>query len=90
MSHNCSDCPDKDHCALVDIAPWLDEHEDEIARAKVDCTDSVSKVILDFLEYYDLPNPVITLLTLAFKQVFLIGYHKGRQFPSVPEVYHSG
>ena len=88
MKHNCSTCHDKDHCALVDIAPWLDEHEDEIDRAKHDCVDSVTKVIEAFLDYYNLPTLAVSVLTAAFKRAFLIGYHKGRQFPSVPEVYN--
>lgn len=87
MSHDCINCPEKNKCAIELIAPWLDEHEEEIKKAKEDCVDEMTTAMAVLCEAF--PPALIAQETMASfaKQAFLLGYHKGRQFPQVPQVY---
>ena len=85
--HNCESCDYKGACATESIVPWLDEHEDEVQKACEGTSEAVSLALLRFISY-SAPTQLDTEeLGLMARHIFSLGYHKGRNYPSVPEVF---
>ena len=86
-THNCETCGVKGNCPMESIAPWLNEHEDEVARAVEDCDEGISGVCATLAMHI----PLVVVKPEAVKATaeisFIIGYHKGRTYQDVPQVF---
>ena len=78
--HDCNTCDKKELCPLVDIAPWLNEHEAEVDGVLKSVTEVAGKAADPMLQMFDVScdNLVAHLLTIqlvaVLQAIFLIGY----------------
>ena len=86
-THDCSKCKVSGECPIEDIAPWLNEHENEVQEAATDQKLKLAEVCAGV----SMHNPIMLLcasdLAHAVTLVFYLGYHKGRTYQDVPEVF---
>lgn len=87
ITHDCSKCKASGDCPLESIAPWLNEHSEDIDRVLRDQNEMLSTICAQFATEF----PPVVMKAEDFKHsitsAFVIGYCKGRTFPIVPEVY---
>ena len=89
-THDCSICKATDKCPITDIAPWLNDHEDEVDKA----TKDEAKVLAQACILITASSPLTMLIPImddaivtAIGMAFDIGFHKGRHFPTVPKAF---
>ncbi len=85
--HNCSTCKATGQCPLESIAPWLNEHETEVDQA----LHEQHERLIDLCTSVTLHNPILFAcaedLVDSVAIAHVIGYHAGRTFQDVPEVF---
>lgn len=88
-THDCSKCP-VEGCPLREIAPWLNEHEDEVMVATQETKLSLAQACA--MAVSGIPIPIYDRETIAnaIRGAFQLGYHKGRTYQGVPEVFKEG
>ena len=89
-THDCSRCEGVEQCPITGIAPWLNDHEEEVGRATKDQSEGLAKacaiVLMGAPMVAMIPgveDAIITGIGMAFD----LGYSKGRQYPTVPKEF---
>ena len=89
-THDCSRCTETKHCPITGISPWLNDHEEEVDRATKDQSEELAKVCT----VISMAAPIVMIIPgaddaviVAVGMAFDLGYSKGRQYPTVPNVY---
>lgn len=86
-THNCETCKMKGDCPIESIAPWLNEHEDEVVAV----VEGSEDVLVQACAALALHNPAVMLDIEAVKMLsqtcFVIGFNKGRTYQDVPQVF---
>ena len=89
-THDCSICKATDKCPITGIAPWLNDHEDEIDKATKDEAIILAKACILITTSHPLimimpgmDEAIVTAIGMAFD----IGFHKGRHFPTAPKAF---
>ena len=90
MLHDCSKCKVTETCPITLIADWINNNEKEIGSAIHDCSDELSKSCAALCKAFPLAQLCLEDITHLAKTVFILGYQKGRVFPTVPEVFERG
>ncbi len=86
--NRCAKCCDNANCQRYQDVLFLTSHEDEAQKAVEESVEPlVSMVALLVAE-----SPILILvdpglLTSFTKAIFMVGYARGRKFPTVPEVF---
>jgi len=85
--HDCSKCGHTEECPIVQIAPWLNDHE----RETEDAVRGEKEPLTKLCAYYEEAD-LSTILDPKFTAhcvglAFVLGYHKGRTFPAVPAAF---
>lgn len=86
MMHDCDNCPEVGDCPLEEVARWARDHEDEMEVAKkesAEATVAACKAIVRDTPMQLFPG----LAGRIAKEVFMIGYHKGRTYQEVPDTF---
>lgn len=83
-THDCSNC-DIEECPIREIAPWLNEHEDEVDVVTEETRFSLAQACA--LAVRGMPVYDSRTVTVSIRDAFWLGYHKGRIFQDVPEVF---
>lgn len=89
-AHNCSECSlgKNNACPLQSIAPWLNIHEGEVEVARMDSSDNLIKVCATFEENFGSLADIFLKDHVAMVCLgFVIGYHRGRTYQEVPEIF---
>lgn len=88
-THDCTKCP-VENCPLRGIAPWLNEHEDELVVAMRETREELAQTCV--LVVRGIPIPIYNKETIvtAIQDAFTLGYCKGRTYQGVPEVFKEG
>lgn len=86
-THDCKTCKASGDCPIESIAPWLNEHEEETTDAVKSCADGLAAACA----HLTLACPsVLTAqedVVLMAQACCLLGYHKGRTYQDVPQVF---
>ena len=86
-THDCKNCRTSGECPIESIAPWLNEHESDAISAKKDCADSLAvacaRLVFAYPPIMQEANAVVGIAETCF----MLGYHKGRTYQDVPEVF---
>ena len=86
-THDCSTCKVAEECALREIAPWLNEHEDELIIATRETSDRLITTCIFAIKRMPLLMVAKEELIDVVKDAFILGYQKGRVYQDVPEVF---
>jgi len=89
-THDCSICYKTETCPIVGIADWVNEHEDEVNGAVRSQAEEISKAC-DLAASASVSIALgggIEMLASLVASIFILGYQKGRVFPTVPEVFN--
>ena len=86
-THDCSKCDHTDECPLIDIATWLNDHENEVGHALSDQKVSLAKSCTRFAADFPLAMLCHEEVTRMAMECFVLGFCKGRTYPVVPAVY---
>lgn len=86
-THDCSKCEAAGTCPLESIAPWLNDHEEEIQGAANDQAESLARACATFEMIVSMGKPDHKDILHVVIAAFSLGYHKGRQFTPVPKVF---
>ena len=84
----CAKCSDNANCQKYQNVLFLMTHEDETQKA----VEESAEPLRSMLALLVAKSPILILvdqgsLTSFIKVVFMMGYARGRKFPTVPEVY---
>lgn len=86
-THDCSICEAAGKCPIESIAPWLNEHEAEVDQAMV----KEHSRLVNLCTSVTLHNPILFICASDLAEsvclALIIGYHAGRTFQDVPEVF---
>lgn len=85
--HDCKHCELSGNCAIEDIISWLEEHEAETEKARIDTVEAITKATVVFLTESIVVTHNESSLGSLIKNVYLVAYHKGRTFPAIPAVF---
>lgn len=88
-THDCLNCPEntKKECPLKEIAPWLNEHEEEIKVAVEELKLNLSQSCSIVTESQPLPVLDKKAVVTGILGAFSLGYCKGRTYQDVPQVF---
>ncbi len=88
-THDCSICEASGTCPIENIAPWLNEHEAETEMALHDKANKMA----DLCTMVTMSHPALLMcmhdIAGTAATAFIMGYHKGRTYQDVPEVFKS-
>lgn len=85
--HNCATCESKGDCLIEDIAPWINEHEDEVLEGIRACSSKLAGAGRYYAECFPPACLAEKQLAHLIQTTFLVAYHKGRTYQDVPQVF---
>ena len=85
--HDCETCESRGSCPIESIALWLNEHEEETVSAKAGCGDGLAMACTDLIAAFPPVMLARKSMVLMATACFYLGYHKGRTFQDVPQVF---
>lgn len=86
-THNCETCGTKGNCPIESIASWLNEHEKEVMDAVSGCADELIAACESYVRSFPPAIMAGKELGCTTQVTFLLGYHKGRTYQDVPQVF---
>ena len=87
-THDCAKCNATDRCGIKDIASWLNDHEEEVKQAMLEEELPLATSCTGFSMAFPLALMCKDDVLDLVMEVFCLGYHKGRTYPVVPEVFN--
>ena len=85
--HDCSQCKETESCPITNIADWINNPEEELGGAMHECSTELSKSCVTLCRAFPLAELCKEDITHLARTAFMLGYQKGRVFPTVPEVF---